>query len=66
MSYIPQSGSEGSNEVKKQTPKDFSAVPLCREHHSDYHAMGLKEFNNHWRIDCWKEAFKLVRRYFID
>ena len=51
---------------KKQTPKDFSAIPLCREHHSDYHGMGLKEFNQHWRIDCWKEAFKLVRRYFID
>ena len=51
---------------KKQTPKDFSAIPLCREHHSDYHGMGLKEFNEHWRIDCWKEAFKLLRRYFIE
>tara|TARA_R100000278_G_scaffold602_4_gene1367 strand:+ start:3886 stop:4158 length:273 start_codon:yes stop_codon:yes gene_type:complete len=53
------------NNRNKQTPKDFSCIPLCREHHQDRHGMGIKRFNEHYRIDVWKEAFKLLRRYFI-
>lgn len=51
---------------KKQTPKHFSCVPLCRIHHGERHHYGLKGFNEKYRIDLWKEAFRLIRRYFID
>ena len=54
------------NNRKNQTPKDFSCIPLCRWHHRDRHRMGTIDFCKHYRIDVWKEAFKLLRRYFID
>ena len=45
--------------------KDYSCVPLCRIHHTERHQMGNYKFENTYNINLWKDAFNLIRRYFI-
>ena len=45
---------------------DFTTIPLCRTHHTERHSHGTKDMNSKYRIDLWKEAFKLLRRYFVE
>ena len=54
------------NNRKHQTPRDFSCIPLCRTHHSERHFIGNERFEHIYRINLWKEAFRLLRRYFIE
>ena len=46
------------NNRKKKNDKDFSCVPLCRIHHSEYHNMGLVAMQDKYRgnrLNLWKD-----------
>ena len=45
--------------------KDYSCVPLCRIHHSEYHQNGIHKFEEKYQVNLWKDAFNLLRRYLI-
>ena len=49
---------------KKPSKKHYSAVPLCRLHHTERHALGIPGFEDKYKINVWKEAFKLLRGYY--
>ena len=40
----------------------FSCIPLCRIHHTERHS-GMKKFEERYRINLWKEAFRILRRW---
>ncbi len=44
--------------------KDFSCIPLCREHHSEWHFNSAK-FEEKYHFKSWREAFRLLRRFII-
>ena len=46
--------------------KDFSCLPLCRQHHRERHAIGSYQFEKKHSINLWKEAFYLLRGYFAE
>jgi len=48
---------------KKPTLKHFSCIPLCRKHHTERHSLGIFRFEDKYKINLWKEAFRLLRRY---
>ena len=48
---------------KKPTLKHYTCIPLCRLHHTERHAIGTTEFEAKYKINLWKEAFKLLREY---
>ena len=35
---------------------DYTAVPLCRVHHTEWHQMGDKKFLETHGVNLWKEA----------
>ena len=45
--------------------KDYSCVPLCRYHHSEYHSTGINYFESRYKVNLWKDVFNLLRRYFV-
>ena len=49
---------------KKPSQKHYSAVPLCRLHHTERHALGIPRFEDKYKINLWKEAFNLLRGYY--
>ena len=49
---------------KKETPRDYTCVPLCREHHQEYHTVGINKFEEKYNLNIWKDAFNLLRRYY--
>tara|TARA_R110000824_G_scaffold174345_1_gene352456 strand:- start:128 stop:409 length:282 start_codon:yes stop_codon:yes gene_type:complete len=49
---------------KKPTLKHFSAIPLCRLHHTERHALPLKEFEDKYKINLWYECFRTLRGYY--
>ena len=48
---------------RKPTLKHHSATPLCRMHHTERRTLGIPRFEDKYKINLWKEAFKLLRRY---
>ena len=55
----------GMGGANKDGHKDYSCVPLCRYHHTEYHNAGIKYFRSHYNVDLWQDAFNLLRRYFV-
>lgn len=45
---------------KREMPEHKTAIPLCIEHHTEVHQIGLKRFNAKYDVDLWREAFRLV------
>ena len=45
---------------------DFTCIPLCRGHHTERHTKPIKDMETKYRINLWKEAFKCLRRYFVE
>jgi len=45
---------------------DFSVVPLTREEHSELHRKGQDAFEYKYHVNLWKEAWRLVTRYFTE
>ena len=56
----------GMGGANKDGFKDYSCVPLCRFHHGEYHSGGLHYFEAKYQVSLWKDAFNLIRRYFIE
>ena len=48
------------------TEQDFSCVPLCRIHHTERHAKGIRAIYDTYRVDLWKDAHMYLRRYFCE
>ena len=46
--------------------KDWSCLPLCRIHHTERHSIGSYQFEQKHSINLWKEAFYLMRGYFVE
>ena len=51
---------------RKQTIKDYSCIELCWKHHIELHDIGRMKFEVKYGINLWQEAFKLLRKYFLD
>tara|TARA_Y100000593_G_scaffold58461_1_gene108620 strand:+ start:345 stop:626 length:282 start_codon:yes stop_codon:yes gene_type:complete len=49
---------------KLNTLKDYSCIPLCREHHRERHDIGNYQFEHKHSVNLFKEAFYLIRKYF--
>ena len=60
--HLEARGMGGAN---KSGYKDYSCVPLCRIHHTERHQLGNNTFEHKYNINLWKDAFNLLRRYFI-
>ena len=43
---------------------DYTAIPLCRSHHSSYHDYGIATFEVRYHINVWKEAHRLLEGYY--
>ena len=48
---------------KKPTLKHFSCIPLCRLHHTERHALTLREFEDKYKINLWYECFRIYREW---
>ena len=55
----------GMGGANKDGFKDYTCVPLCRFHHSEYHSGGLHYFEAKYQVNLWKDAFNLLRRYLV-
>ncbi len=44
---------------------DFSTVPLCRIHHTERHSIGTTKFQEKYNINLWREAFMLIRDWYV-
>ncbi|MEX0746676.1 MAG: hypothetical protein WD275_01665 [Rhodothermales bacterium] len=42
---------------------DFATIPLCRDHHSELHAMGRASFERIYDLDMAEVAFNLLHRF---
>ena len=51
---------------KKPTLKDYSCIPLCREHHSERLSIGNIRFEKKHNLNLWKEVFHLFRKYIFE
>ena len=56
----------GMGGANKDGYKDYTCVPLCRYHHTEYHSAGIVYFESRYKINLWKDAFNLIRRYFVE
>jgi len=45
---------------------DFSVVPLCRIHHTERHSIGTKSFQEKYKVSLWREAFMLLRSWYVE
>ena len=44
------------NDREKPMPEHFTAVPLCRNMHTQVHNMGLYAFTTKHKINLWEES----------
>jgi hypothetical protein len=49
---------------KQAFRNDYSALPLCRNHHGERGQYGDSKFQELYAINIWKEAWKNVVNYF--
>lgn len=49
--------------VRHARSNDFMAVPLCRKHHSEYHSVGHKSFEDKYLIDFNWIIIETLSRY---
>ena len=59
-------GGAGKGGTVTNTKKDFSCIPLCRDHHTERGSLGNEKFQNKYRINIWKDAHQLVVSYFAE
>tara|TARA_R100000655_G_scaffold104286_1_gene151378 strand:- start:7916 stop:8188 length:273 start_codon:yes stop_codon:yes gene_type:complete len=52
----------GSNR-KKDSYEDFSCVPLCRQHHNEWHQCGDTEFYKKYRINLWRVCYQMNKLF---
>ena len=44
---------------KKDLEEDYSCVPLCREHHQEWHQIGDIQFTKKYSVNLWKLNYKI-------
>jgi len=44
---------------KSYCMEDFSCVPLCRQHHQEWHQIGDKDFYKKYGINLWKVNYQM-------
>lgn len=54
------------NNRSKPSPKHYSAVPLCTKHHQEFHAKGIKRFEEEYQINLWKNTNRIISGYLYD
>lgn len=52
----------GSNR-KKDCVEDFSCVPLCRQHHQEWHHIGDIQFSKKNSINLWKVSYQMNKLF---
>jgi hypothetical protein len=53
----------GGRRGENQKGSDFSAIPLCREHHREIETIGVTLFEEKYRMKVWKVAWAFVLNY---
>ena len=51
---------------KKPMMEHFSAVPVCRLCHTQYHAKGLKDFEEQWNQNMFKTNHKFLSKFIYE
>ena len=59
-------GGAGKGGTVTNTLKDFSCIPLCRNHHTERGSLGNEKFENKYTTNVWRDAFRLLRSYFAE
>ena len=62
--HLETIGMGNNRNSKSSSLKNYSCIPLCREHHSERHNIGSHKFEHKHSINLYKEAFNLIRKYF--
>lgn len=45
---------------------DYTAIPLCRKHHTELHAIGKARFESDYGVDLWEVSSRVVSKYAAD
>jgi hypothetical protein len=53
----------GGRRGENQKGSDYSAIPLCREHHSELESVGRTAFEAKYRTNVWKVAWALFVKW---
>lgn len=48
---------------KRDCEEDFSCVPLCREHHQQWHQLGDTDFYRKYNINLWKVNYQMNKGF---
>ena len=51
---------------KKENERHFTAIPMCRLCHSNFHAVGITEFEDVWQINVYKVALKILAQWLME
>jgi len=50
---------------KKNIPEHYSAIPLCRVHHTELHNMGFNDFEKRYAINLYQEVYRHLSQYLM-
>lgn len=39
---------------------DYTAVAMCRKHHSEQHQIGIETFQEKYKVNLWRDALMLL------
>ena len=48
---------------KKDCVEDFSCVPLCRQHHQEWHQLGNHQFEEVRMVNLWKVSYQMNKNF---
>ena len=48
---------------KNDCVEDFSCVPLCRQHHQEWHQIGDADFYRKYNINLWKVNYQMNKGF---
>tara|TARA_Y100001963_G_scaffold144802_1_gene217415 strand:- start:853 stop:1122 length:270 start_codon:yes stop_codon:yes gene_type:complete len=48
---------------KGELIEDYSCVPLCREHHQEWHQIGDRDFTSKYNINLWKINYQMNKMW---
>ena len=51
---------------KKQIQQHYTAIPVCRKCHREYHDKGEKYQAEKYRMNHWKESVKFLQKYLLE
>jgi hypothetical protein len=49
---------------KNSLQEHYTTIPLCTEHHTEWHNVGNTAFNEKYAIDMWKETALAMAKIF--